>query len=81
MNALYDMVKEAQHNAQYEVNVVRTFEPKIKKSLRLTQLENRDDLEQELKIKLIGYVRDYSLQDVPGLFDLIKENERKRITG
>jgi hypothetical protein len=72
MNALYEMVKEAQDNNYYEVNVVRTFEPKIKKSLRLTQQENREDLEQELRIKVIGYLRSYSLEDVPGLFDLMK---------
>lgn len=72
MNALYDMVKEAQENSHYEVNVVSTFEPKIKKSLHLTRPENRDDLEQELKIKIIGYVRNYSLEEVPGLFDLLK---------
>ncbi|EDL63463.1 hypothetical protein [Bacillus sp. SG-1] len=72
MNALYDMVKEAQENYHYEVNVVSTFEPKIKKSLHLTRPENRDDLEQELKIKIIGYVRNYSLEEVPGLFDLLK---------
>ncbi|MGR3766210.1 hypothetical protein [Rossellomorea sp. NS-SX7] len=72
MNALYDMVKEAQDNSRYEVNVVHTFEPKIKKSLRLTHQENREDLEQELRIKVIGYVRSYSIEDVPGLFDLTK---------
>jgi hypothetical protein len=72
MNALYDMVKEAKDNSLYEVNVVRTFEPKIRKSLHLTQQENREDLEQELRIKVIGYVRNYSLEDVPGLFDLKK---------
>lgn len=72
MNALYDMVKEAQDDSLYEVNVVQSFEPKIKKSLRLTHLENREDLEQELRIKVIGYARSYSLEDVPGLFDLRK---------
>ncbi|MDT9027481.1 hypothetical protein [Rossellomorea yichunensis] len=72
MNALYDMVKEAKNNSLYEVNVVRTFEPKILKSLHLTKQENREDLEQELRIKVIAYVRNYSLEDVPGLFDLPK---------
>ena len=70
MGILYDLVKEAKCNSEYETKVIRTFEPKIKKSLYLTQVENRDDLEQELKIRLIRYVRDYSLENVPGLFDL-----------
>ncbi|TMU83967.1 hypothetical protein FGG79_17635 [Bacillus sp. BHET2] len=70
MGILYDLVKEAQCNSEYETNVIQTFEPKIKKSLYLTRMENRDDLEQELKMKVIGYVRDYKLENVPGLFDL-----------
>ncbi|WP_201714528.1 helix-turn-helix domain-containing protein [Rossellomorea arthrocnemi] len=70
MGILYDLVKEAQGNTEYETKVIRTFEPKIKKSLYLTRVENREDLEQELKIKLIRYVRDYSLENVPGLFDV-----------
>ncbi|MGD6849385.1 hypothetical protein [Rossellomorea aquimaris] len=70
MGILYDLVKEAKGNSEYETKVIRTFEPKIKKSLYLTRVENRDDLEQELKIKLIRYVRDYSLEKVPGLFDI-----------
>jgi hypothetical protein len=70
MGILYDLVKEAQGNTEYETKVIRTFEPKIKKSLYLTRVENREDLEQELRIKLIRYVRDYSLENVPGLFDV-----------
>jgi hypothetical protein len=73
MGILYDLVKEAQCNTAYETNVIQTFEPKIKKSLYLTRVENRDDLEQELKIKVIRYVRDYSLENIPGLFDLNKQ--------
>ncbi|MGM0752899.1 MAG: hypothetical protein ACQET6_13330 [Bacillota bacterium] len=73
MGILYDLVKEARCNKEYETNVIQTFEPKIKKSLYLTRVENRDDLEQELKIKVIRYVRDYSLENVPGLFDLNKQ--------
>jgi hypothetical protein len=73
MGILYDLVKEAQCNTAYEKNVIQTFEPKIKKSLYLTRVENRDDLEQELKIKVIRYVRDYSLENIPGLFDLNKQ--------
>ncbi|WP_409251825.1 hypothetical protein V1502_17205 [Bacillus sp. SCS-153A] len=72
MITLYNMVKEAKENTHYEVNVVSTFEPKIKKLLHLTRPDNREDLEQELKIKVIGYVRNYSLEEVPGLFDLMK---------
>ncbi|PFA68122.1 hypothetical protein CN378_08415 [Bacillus sp. AFS015802] len=70
MGILYDLVKEAQNDSEYETKVIRTFEPKIKKSLYLTRVDYRDDLEQELKMKLVRYVRDYSLENVPGLFDL-----------
>ncbi|MBW3114264.1 hypothetical protein KYJ26_20565 [Bacillus sp. MCCB 382] len=75
MGLLYDLVKEAKGNTEYETKIIRKFEPKIRKSLYLTRLENRDDLEQELKIRLIRYVRDYSLDNVPGLFDKKKQAE------
>jgi len=70
MGALYEMVKEAQATGEYETQVITTFEPKIKKSLYMTRAENRDDLGQELKIKIIHYVREYSMDRIPGLFDL-----------
>ena len=72
MGILYDLVKEAKSNTEYETKVIRSFEPKIKQSLYLTRLENREDLDQELKIRLIRYVRDFSLFNVPGLVDLKK---------
>ncbi|RWZ54774.1 hypothetical protein EQV77_14110 [Halobacillus fulvus] len=73
MAVLYDLVKEAQTDYAVEAAVIDTFEPKIKKSLTMTKTQNREDLEQELKLHVIHYVRTYSLDDVPGLFDLERE--------
>ena len=73
MSSLYHVVKESQSAYQVEASVVDTFEPKIKSSLRLTKRENREDLEQELKLHVIHYVRNYRLDDVPGLFELNKQ--------
>ncbi|QST00690.1 hypothetical protein IMZ31_03695 [Pontibacillus sp. ALD_SL1] len=74
MVVLYDWVKEAQSGYETVEKVIDTFTPKIRKSLRLTKPDNREDLEQELKLCVIHYVRSYSLDEVPGLVDL---NERR----
>ncbi|KGP90011.1 hypothetical protein N780_07220 [Pontibacillus chungwhensis BH030062] len=74
MVALYEWVKEAQSGYGTEEKVIDTFLPKIRKSLRLTKPDNREDLEQELKLCVIHYVKSYSLDEVPGLVDL---NQRR----
>ncbi|WP_281374244.1 hypothetical protein [Halobacillus locisalis] len=39
----------------------------------MTSRENREDLEQELKLHVIHYIRNYKLDDVPGLFELNRQ--------
>ncbi|MBA2174700.1 hypothetical protein H0266_07320 [Halobacillus locisalis] len=73
MSNLYHLVKESQSAYQVKSSVIDTFEPKIKSSLRLTSRENREDLEQELKLHVIHYIRNYKLDDVPGLFELNRQ--------
>ncbi|HEY4552275.1 MAG TPA: helix-turn-helix domain-containing protein [Bacillaceae bacterium] len=45
--------------------------PKIKKSLRETDVQHREDLEQELKEKLIKKIKENEPASVPGFFDLL----------
>lgn len=75
MIALYDLIKEVQCGYNKENQVITVFEPKIKTSLRYTNLENREDLEQELKIRVLHYSRSYRLEDIPGLFEMSGPNE------
>lgn len=70
MIALYNWVQEAQNGYGTEEKIIDMFIPKIQKSLRLTKPDNREDLEQELKLCVIHYVKSYPLDKVPGLVDL-----------
>ncbi|MCD5324928.1 MULTISPECIES: hypothetical protein [Pontibacillus] len=70
MAVLYDLVREAQKGYGTEGKIVETFDPKLKSSLRRTTRENREDLEQELKLHILHYIRNSSLEDVPGLEEL-----------
>ena len=69
MLKLYELVKEAKDSNFALEQVVSLFEPKLKKSLSLTSLEYREDLAQELKYKLVKYIKDYDVDSTPGFWD------------
>lgn len=60
--SLYDLIREAQTgNKEATLTIIRMFNPKIKKSLNKTSYQNREDLEQELKLKIIQAIHKYEL--------------------
>lgn len=77
MANLYQFVKSSQAGEQTEEQIISAFAPKIKSSLRLTKRREREDLEQELKMFVLRYVREYDMDEVPGLFDLNNRQRRK----
>ena len=58
---------------EVEVELLDMLEPKLKSVLRQTSLQNRDDLEQELKILVLKKIRK-GLNTAPSFFELIKED-------
>lgn len=54
--------------------VIADFEPKIKKVLVNTPAQERDDLEQELKIKIYQKMKTLEEIDAPGFIDFL-DNE------
>lgn len=52
--------------------IIEAFNPKIKKSLMMTDTRNRDDLEQELHLKILEIIRRYDLNSTPGFFEYIQ---------
>ncbi|WFR63963.1 helix-turn-helix domain-containing protein [Paenibacillus amylolyticus] len=57
---LYDLLSEAKRdNPTVILEIIRKFEPKIKKSLRQTSIQNREDLRQELVTKFIEVLYTY----------------------
>lgn len=49
------------------------FEPKIKAVLTQTKYENREDLKQELQIKLMTIVQSYELKEIDNGMSYLKE--------
>lgn len=53
--------------------IIKALEPKIRKSLRETGKENRQDLEQDLLELIIKKLKDNTLKEVPGFFELLEK--------
>ncbi|MFS0558710.1 helix-turn-helix domain-containing protein [Brevibacillus sp. 179-C9.3 HS] len=79
---LVTLVKRAQNNEAYAVHeIVRMFEPKIKRTLRLVNREEKEDIRQEISLKIIEAVLKYNFRKAPRL-DFIKLlHEKKRLPG
>lgn len=54
--------KAKQNNPEALMEVIYRFEPKIKKSLCQTNVQNREDLKQELILQLIEVVYRFDLE-------------------
>lgn len=57
----------------FEEEILNMLSPKIKSVLKQTSVQNRDDLEQELKILVIKKINS-GFREVPSFFELIKED-------
>ncbi|MGG2057915.1 helix-turn-helix domain-containing protein [Priestia megaterium] len=75
-NSLLKLVNKAKENNHYMEQLIKKFEPKIKKSLFQTNLEEREDLYQELSIKFINCVHASKELEVPGFFEFF-DNVRR----
>lgn len=59
---LYDLLIQAKSDDKTAIlKIINRFEPKIKKSLQQTNVQNRDDLKQELITKFIEIIQSYDL--------------------
>lgn len=76
---LYDLVKNALVDSKALEEILLLYEPKIKKSLYLTNPNDREDLSQELKIKIIQNALDYDIDSIPGFWQMREKinNEKK----
>lgn len=54
------------------IQALNDLEPKIKKSLRYTDPQNREDLEQELKVKMTECLRKGVFKNPPGFWEFAK---------
>ncbi|AIC95858.1 MULTISPECIES: hypothetical protein [Shouchella] len=59
---------------QYE-KILEDFQPKIKKSLYQTAPANREDLEQEIKMKIYEKMDVIQNIDAPGFYEFVSGHE------
>lgn len=76
--SLFTLVKQARADNHSLVIVLDLFAPKIGRALQQTKRQDREDLSQELKIKLLDCVRNYEVDNIPGYFQMIDLLEGKR---
>ena len=70
MNGPFDFNKENTDTDEMELLISR-FSPMIKKKLSNTSYQEREDLEQELKIKIVEKGDMLLCQEVPGFWEFI----------
>lgn len=69
------MVKlQSKQEVNYE-EIIRDFNQKIKKILKNTPVQERDDLEQEIKLKILGKIDLLNNINCPGFFDYINNKK------
>lgn len=74
---LYDLVKNSRSNSNAMEKLIDLFEPKVKKTLLMTNYYEREDLSQELKSILIQYILQYNVDSIPGFWDMKEMIESK----
>ncbi|WP_075618776.1 helix-turn-helix domain-containing protein [Paenisporosarcina indica] len=72
IESLYTLVKQSRTDNNSLVCVIDIFSPKIDHSLKQTKQQFREDLSQELKIKLLDCIRNYEVDNIPGYFQMIE---------
>lgn len=77
--SLFTLVKQSKTDNNSLENVIDLFSPKIHRSLQQTKKQFREDLSQELKIKIVNCTRKYDVDKTPGYFQMIDLLERKGI--
>lgn len=78
MPHLYELVKDSKENKESLKVLVELFEPKIKKSLTLTNYQEKEDLAQELKCKLISCIQKYDINSTPGFWEMRARFENRQ---
>jgi hypothetical protein len=70
---LYSMVRKAGECNLSMNQIILMFDPKIKASLVQTEYQERSDLSQEIKIKMIKSIKNYDTETTPGFFEFINQ--------
>ncbi len=79
VETLYQLAIESKNDQDALNQILKAFNPKIKKSLQQTNFQNREDLEQELQLKLVNLIKMCELDDLDGFWEFYnKVNNSKK---
>jgi len=53
------------------VEIIEDFKPKIKKCLRNTSFQEQEDLEQEIKLKIIEKMKEVNFKEPPSIWSFL----------
>lgn len=75
MCRLYYLIKQAEKNKDLTSieEIIHRFEPKIKSSSKFIQNREREDLEQELKIRIVKAVDKFKTSKTPGFIEFVSK--------
>ena len=74
--ALYQLAIESKENNKAIEKILKIFKPKIKKTLLQTNFQYREDLEQELQLKLVNLIKIYNVNEPLGFWEFYEEEKR-----
>lgn len=69
------LIQAREHDKNAMESIIVKFNPKLQKSLYQTTQQDRNDLQQEIHLKIIEAVYKYDLETVPGLWEFIQTKE------
>lgn len=75
MNDKLDLAKKIKQKREY---VLRKVEPQIRRQMKAIPNRFRDDVEQEVRIKLFQSIDKVKFEKTPTIFEFIKNNQKRR---
>ncbi|TLS36654.1 helix-turn-helix domain-containing protein [Pseudalkalibacillus caeni] len=75
-NNFYELINRAKSDDEDAiVKILELLEPKIQYEVRKTAEKHREDLKQELTIKLIKTIKEFDLDNVPDFDNFMKQRK------
>ncbi|CAM3997846.1 helix-turn-helix domain-containing protein [Mesobacillus zeae] len=75
---LYELAKRAKKEEIAREQILELFQPKIKKTLLQTAPHHREDVEQELSIKLLNVITMYDLDSAVGFWEFHEMTQKRK---
>ncbi|WP_289375896.1 helix-turn-helix domain-containing protein [Paenibacillus silvae] len=76
MDCLMSLLIQARKNDKKAMeSIIVKFNPKLQKSLYQTTQQDRNDLKQEIHLKIIEAVYKYDIETVPGFWEFIQNSK------